>query len=144
MATLTLTLDEIVPLLKENFLDPRVRDIHTHHNELRATFLQKIMGKTVPIPISIRFIRYESPALTVRIGVKGKWGIDKLINSILGLVVSDKDMQNGIRLEGRDITLDLNRFLAARKITFIITRIEPIGNQYQVDFMLDHNALQTH
>ncbi|MCF7796465.1 MAG: hypothetical protein K9N11_02370 [Lentisphaeria bacterium] len=141
MATLTLTLDEIAPLLAENLPDPRVRDIHAHLNELRATFEQKIMGKIIHIPIAIRFVKYESPCLTVRLSVESKWG-KKLLTTLLDLLMPDKEVQAGVNINGEVITFDLNRFLSARKMPFVITRIEPEGFHYQVDFKLDQQALR--
>lgn len=142
MATLTLTLDEIVPLLKENLPDPRIRDISAHLNELRAVVEQDFLGKTIHVPVAVRFIQYEMPVLTVRLSIKSKWG-GNWLSSLLPLLLPEKEIQSGIQIEGNIISFNLNQLLAARKVPIIITGIDPIDQVYQVNFKLDHHALRT-
>ena len=135
MATLTLTLDELVPVLLENLPDPHITDISAQLDELRAILEVKILGKMIRVPVAIRFVDYTAPKLTLKIIVESKLG-KGFINQLLQFFIPEKELQDGITVNGETVILNLNELLEQRHIPFVVESIEPIGNTYQIDFKL--------
>ena len=140
MATLTLTLDEIVPLLEENIPDKRLTQFSAQLDELRAVVDQHVLGKSIKIPVSIRFLRFVSPNLTVKLSIESKWG-KNWVNQLLNLFIPENEIQAGITVDGQIVTLNLNELLRIRHIPFVNSRIEPVEGVYHVDFQLDQHLI---
>ena len=135
MATITFTLEEIIPHLTEILTDPNIKVAGTDGQTIHITVVKSVMGVSITFPIVLSFKQYNDPDLILNYQVEGKLG-GKWIGQVLAHLVPDDLVNSNFSLEADTIKLTLNPLLEARHIPIRVTRLTQVEQTFQAEFHL--------
>lgn len=135
MATITFTLEEIIPYLAEILYDPAIKKLRTDGQSIHITVVKSILGSTIDIPVIVSFQQYNDPTLVLNYKVEGKLG-GKWVGQILHhFVPNDREGSNFV-LESDTVKINLNTFLGLNHVPIRVSKLTQVEHTLQVEFHL--------